>query len=257
MRIACDKQRTAEWLTARVGRIGASNIKKAMAFLTRASGAKKSGDSSAERDKFILELAIELITRCPMPHYVSPAMDVGTEFEGAARRAYELETEQMVDQTGLVLHPTIDWLGASPDGLCLPTHGIEIKVPLPHTHMGYLREDVVPEEYIPQMQCGMLCCELPAWDFVSYCPPEVYPELPERFRLFIKRLPADPAMHRLIEEAAIRTMHEATELVERLVAQYPEKARRQPPEPQGEPILDESNLQDPAWGFLDSAIDAP
>ena len=255
MRIVCHEQGTAEWLQARVGKIGASNIHKAMAFLTRASKGKKPGESSAVRDAFILELATELITRMPVEHYVSKAMDIGTQFESEARTEYWMATGDEVEQTGFVLHPTIDFLGASPDGLILPKKkGLEIKVPMLHTHMGYVRDGVVPEDYIPQMQLGMLCCELPEWDFCSYCPPEVYPELPDRFRLFIKTLPADLELHRAMEEAAIKTMQEATELVERLVEQMPERERRELP--QG-PDLDPTNLQGDEWRFLDNAVDVP
>jgi putative phage-type endonuclease len=226
MRIACKEQHTAEWHQARTGRVTASNISRAMAFLKRASGAKKAGDSSADRDKYIMELATELITRQPADHYVSKAMEIGTQFEGEARTEYWMSRGEEVDETGFVLHPTIDFLGASPDGLC-HGHGLEIKVPMIHTHMAYLRADVVPEDYIPQMQCGMLCCGLPEWDFVSYCPAEVYPEVPDRFRLFVKRLEADPEMHHQMEEAAISTMTEAAQLVEQLTKLYPDRQRKE------------------------------
>lgn len=215
MRIVCRQQKTPEWFQARLGKVTASNIDRAQSFLQRASKGKKAGDSSADRDKYIRELATELITRVPVEHYVSPAMDIGAQYEDEARTEYWMATGNEVDQTGFVLHPTLDFLGASPDGLC-PTHGLEIKVPLLHTHMAYLEADEVPEEYIPQMQCNMLCCELPAWDFVSWCPPEVYPELPDEFRLFVKRAFADSEMHRQMEAAAIRTMEEVTALVQRL-----------------------------------------
>jgi hypothetical protein len=251
MRVVCKEQGTAEWLQARVARVTASNIDRAMKMLSRASGAKKAGDSSADRDKYILELATELITRVPAEHYVSKPMEIGTQFEGEARTEYWMATGREVDETGFILHPTIDFLGASPDGLILPTHGLEIKVPLMATHMAYLREDVVPEEYIPQMQCNMLCCELPAWDFVSYCPPEVNPELPERFRLFVKRLDADYDMHRRMEDAAIKTMAEATALVERLAERYPERERK--PATQEQPPADLDDYTGPAYAFLDAA----
>lgn len=251
MRIASKTQGTAEWFESKVGKIGASNIYRAMSFLKRASGTKKAGDSSADRDKFILELAIELITRTSAEHYVSKPMEIGMQFEREARTEYWMATKTEVDETGFVLHPTLDYLGSSPDGLCAG-HGLEIKVPLLHTHMAYLREDIVPEEYIPQMQCGMLCCELPEWEFVSYCPYDVYPELPERFRLFIKRLKADPEMHKQMEDAATQTMEEATALVERLCNQYPELARKRREPTADDPgelgAMDEDiRLIDPTW----------
>ena len=226
MRIVCKEQGTAEWMQARTGRVTASNIDRAMAFLKRASGTRKAGYSSADRDTYILEIATELITCTSAEHYVSKPMEIGMQFEREARTEYWLKTGHDVNETGFVLHPKLDFLGASPDGLC-GDHGLEIKVPLLHTHMAYLKADVVPEEYQPQMQCGMLCCELPAWDFVSYCPAEVYPELPERFRLFVKRLHADLELHKRMEEAATKTMEEATALVARLIEQYPELARKQ------------------------------
>ena len=255
MRIVCKEQRTAEWMEARVGKIGASNIDKAMAFLQRASNGKKAGESSEKRDKFILELATELITRTPSDHYVSKPMEIGMQYESEARTEYWLSTGHDVDETGFVLHPTLDYLGASPDGLCVKHgHGIEIKVPMIQTHMKYLKEDVVPEEYQPQMQCNMLCCELPAWVFVSYCPPEVYPELPERFRLFIKPLAADIEIHRQMEEAATRTMEEATALVTRLIAQYPELERKQAKQQSTEGYVTDDEIRDidPSWKPTDA-----
>jgi putative phage-type endonuclease len=252
MRVVCNEQGTAEWLSARVGKIGASNISKAMAFLKRASGTKKVGDSSAERDNFILELATELITRVPVPHYVSPAMDIGTQYEGEARIEYWMDTGNEVEQTGFVLHPTIDFLGASPDGIMLPIQrGLEIKVPLPHTHMRYLKEDVIPEEYVPQMQLGMLCCELPEWDFMSYCPPDICPELPDRFRRFIKTLKADPDMHRAMEDAALKAMTEAAELVVQISEKYPERVQRERREPPAE-TFDDNDLTGPDFAWFDS-----
>jgi hypothetical protein len=182
-------------------------------------------------------------------------MEIGTQYEGEARTEYWMATGTEVQETGFVLHPTLDFLGASPDGLILPTHGLEIKVPMLKTHIRYLREKKVPEDYVPQMQCNMLCCGLPAWAFVSYCPSEVYPELPERFRLFTAMLEADEVSHRQMEEAAIRTMQEVTALVERLSNDYPERDRRY-----SEPAVKElpysaEQIADPtsdAYGFLDA-----
>jgi hypothetical protein len=248
MRIACKTQNTAEWFQARVACVTASNIDRAMSFLKRASGEKKAGDSSADRDRYILELATELITRVPAEHYVSKPMEIGAQFEGEARTEYWMTTGNEVDETGFVLHPTIDFMGSSPDGLC-KGHGLEIKVPTLYTHMATLRDDVIPADYIPQMQFNMLCCELPEWDFVSYCPPDVYPELPERFRLFVKRLKADPELHRQMEDAGVKAMQEATALVERMTGQYPDReAKARPRSSKFEQELENSiTLEDIAW----------
>lgn len=230
MRVACKFQRDAEWFQVKTGKIGASSIHKAMSFLTRASGSKKAGESSAVRDQFILELATELITRVPMEHYVSRAMDIGTQFEGKARIEYWQATGTEVEETGFVLHPSLDYAGASPDGLIGTDGGLEIKVPLLHTHMGYIRSQEIPDEYQKQMQFNMLCCERQWWDFCSYCPPEVYPEVPDRFRLYVQRLKADEAMHEAMTDACVKTMGEVTELVKVLSERCPDRQRRERPE---------------------------
>lgn len=226
MRTVCREQNCAEWYSARVGKIGASNIHKAMAFLKRASGDRKAGESSKERDDYILELATELITRVPMEHYVSPAMDHGTTYEPEARIEYWQLTGNDVDQTGFVLHPTLDYAGASPDGLLTPDGGIEMKCPMLKTHMSYLCSDEIPQDYQLQMQFNMMCCERSFWDFVSYVPPAVYPEVPERFRLYIKRLQADLELHRAMTEACVKTMDEAARLVTTLDSRCPERTRK-------------------------------
>jgi len=220
MRIACPEQNCHEWFQARVGRVTASEIGRAMAKLKRASGDKKAGDWAADHDNYVREIAWELITRVPAEHYVSKAMELGTQYENEARIEYWQSTGTDVEQTGFVLHPTLDFLGASPDGLIRLDGGLEIKVPLLATHQRYLVEDRIPEEYVPQMQCGMLCCERQWWDFVSYAPGDLYPELPEEFRLFRKRLVADPVIHREMEEAATSVMAEATALVSLLAERY-------------------------------------
>jgi hypothetical protein len=48
--------------------------------------------------------------------------------------------------------------------------GIEIKCPLPHTHIAYLREGVVPSKYIPQIQGCLWITGREWWDFMSYHP---------------------------------------------------------------------------------------
>lgn len=239
MRIVCREQHTAEWHAARVGTVTASGIARAMHFVDK--GSIKRGDkrreSAADRKLYIRDLAWELITRVPTDHYVTKAMEIGTMYEGEARTEYWMATGQEVDQTGFVLHPTLNYLGCSPDGLIPAIKGVEVKVPLLKTHEDYLMADVVPEEYVPQMQCGMLCCELPEWDFVSYAPPEVYPEFPDDLRLFIKTLKADPVMHAQMEEAATSTMEEVIDLVKVILNKYPKLGPLHIQEPTLAPVL--------------------
>lgn len=78
--------------------------------------------------------------------------------------------------------------GCSPDGLiytptpdhCLmtggpnPVHGLEIKCPMPETHLSWLRgwhkKRVFPADHWYQCHAGMAVTGLDRWDFLSYCP---------------------------------------------------------------------------------------
>lgn len=255
MRIICREQRTSEWYTAHVAKVTASNIFRAMSKLKRASGDRKAGEWSADHDNYVRELAWELITRVPAEHYVSRPMDLGTQYESEARIEYWQMTGNEVEQTGFVLHPHFDFLGCSPDGFT-DAAIVELKVPLLSTHERYLIENKIPEDYVLQMQCQMLCCERPSGEFVSYAPSELYPELPEEFRLFRKRLEADPAIHREMEEAATVTMEQAIKLANELRERYPkakhlEHYRDASEYDQGKSFLDNCD-------FIDQmGIDAP
>lgn len=212
MRILCTEQKTAEWFSARTGIITASRMVDVMNFLKETKDDKDKGirREGAERRKYRTELVAERLTSIPAEHYVTKYMDFGEEYEAEARRAYELGTEQMVDQSGFALHPTLDFLGSSPDGL-LPGGGVEIKVPKATTHIDYIFADIVPVEYQPQMFTNMVCWERDWWDFFSY-----RPDLPGRLGGFIKRLYRDEQRIREIEEAATKFNEEIEATIERL-----------------------------------------
>lgn len=250
MRIVCKEQRTHEWHQARMGKITATGVAKAMHFV--AKGSVKRGDkrieSAADRNKYIKELAWELITRVPTHHYVSKPMEIGAQYEGEARTEYWMQTGNEVDQTGFVLHPTLDYLGCSPDGLG-KRKGVEIKVPLLETHEDYLTDGVVPEDCVPQLQCNMLCCEMPEWDFVSYAPSEIYPDFPDDLRLLVIPLKADPAMHAEMEQAATTTMEEVVSLVASIVKRYPRLGKPAPRNYAPEPPIE---AYDPSKSFSDN-----
>lgn len=76
--------------------------------------------------------------------------DWGHTFEAMARRHYEVETGEMVQETGFWVHPSLDWLGASPDGFVGPVGLLEVKCPskLPskvpvHHHLQMLVQMIV------------------------------------------------------------------------------------------------------------------
>jgi len=225
MRTICAEQGTHEWYAARCGVVTASRMADAMAKLGRASKNGAKGDWAAAHWKYVSELAWERITGVPADHYVSKPMEIGSQYEGEARVEYWQRFGIEPDQTGFVLHPRFEYLGSSPDGLCGKDGGLEIKVPLFHNHASYLESDAIPEEYMLQMYTNMLCCERSWWDFVSYCPPDIAPELPDEFRMFRKRLEADQTVFDAIEEAATVTMQHVAERMETLRRMYPSKGQ--------------------------------
>jgi predicted phage-related endonuclease len=182
-----------------------------MAVLTRASKNGKAGDPGAARIKYRIELMSERLTGRVTDRYVSPEMDWGREYEGRARDAYEIANGVMVQKVGFLLHPTLDYAGASPDSLVGNDGGLEIKCPKSETHIAWMEDDVVPEEHRDQMQKNMLCGERDWWDFMSYDPRQ-----PEGLRIFIKRLMRDEERIAEIEKNVIILNGEIEEAVARL-----------------------------------------
>ena len=227
MRIVCKEQHTAEWMQLRTGIYTGSRSADGGQKLSRASKNGVKGDWGAKHWAYVEELAWEQITGVAADHYVSKPMEIGTQYEGEARVEFWMRYGAEVEETGLVLHPTLNYLGASPDGYVMENGvaiPIELKVPLAKTHQLYLGEGVVPEIYVPQLMTEMLCCDrAPYGYFASYCPPDIFPALPDHMRMFRVKLMADEAKFAEIEEAATATMEHVIERVAKLRAMYPEK----------------------------------
>jgi hypothetical protein len=228
-------------------------------------GSKERGDvrivSSDARNKYIRRLAMELINRIPAENYVSDPMDHGIAFEGHARRAYAARYDCMIDKTGFVLHPTLDLMGASPDGLAIPkgaeapTHVTEFKCPSYDTYLKYMDTGILEEKYVLQVQCERLCCELTYGDLVAFYAPDpnlAMPYIPERFRMITRRIEIDSKVDRKMEEAAIQAMKEATDKVAEWMEKFPEIAGEQPPDDEAPPA-DLNDYAGPAYDFLDAA----
>ena len=160
MRINNHTQGSDEWLQSRLGKPTASNFGKLIT---------PTGKPSTSADGYINDLIAQKITGELPEFYTNAAMERGNELEPAAKALYEFINGVEVVQVGLCLHDTLD-CGASPDGLIGVDGGIEIKCPLPHTHIAYLREGVVPSKYIPQIQGCLWITGRDWWDFMSYHP---------------------------------------------------------------------------------------
>lgn len=172
-------QRTPEWLHQRAGCLTAS---RAAAVLCRS---KRTGEPLQAYYDLQDHIIAERITGDSIGIGTTAAMQWGIDHEDDARTAYEAHTGEVVDLAGFILHPSIHWLGASPDGLVGDDGLVEIKCPNTVTHLKRIGARVVPEEYKPQMLVQLLCTGRKWCDFVDYDPRLQGPY--ERHRLFVVR----------------------------------------------------------------------
>jgi putative phage-type endonuclease len=197
-------QGTPEWLAARAGRVTASRISDLLA--------KGKNGESASRANYRAQIIAERLTGQPAKDgFESAAMRRGAEQELYARAAYEARHQVLIDQVGIVLHPSIEWAAGSPDGLVGLDGGVEIKCPNTATHIDYILRGVVPSKYVLQMQWLMACTERPWWDFASFDN-----RLPEELMLFVKRLPRDEKLIAEIEAEVRRFIAEVDEYIDKL-----------------------------------------
>jgi hypothetical protein len=234
--IECE-QGSAEWLQARTGKVTASSVEHAIAFLKRkGKEGREAGASSAAREAYKNAIAAEILTGQAAEHIVTKWMERGTYFEPIARAAYEQRHNLIVETVGFVCHPTIERAGASPDGLVGEDGGLEIKVPKIETHIQYMREGVLPSEYEPQVMFNLAVTGRAWWDFLSFCP-----EMPERHKQFRVRVPRDEERIAEINAGVIAFLAEVDELIAELNAKNPEIA---------EPKKEAQGTFDPQFGEL-------
>lgn len=204
MKIHPAPQGSASWLDARKGMLTGSRIKDVMATL-------KNGGETAGRNGYKWELVSERLSGFTADHYVSPDMERGTNLEPIARSEYEIETGNMVDQVGLVFHPTIERFACSADGLISTDGAIELKAPRTHRQLQWILAGTVPPEHQWQCVAVMDCCERDWIDFGSFDP-----SLPEGLRLFVVRMYRDDMRIALMREEVIKFDAEVEEIVHSL-----------------------------------------
>jgi hypothetical protein len=160
------------WLRNRIGRITASRIVDVCSFLTRKSGDKEAGASTATRDSYRRELISERLTGRAKEHYNSLPMERGNQLEDSARLFYEDALRVMVEPVNFVLHPLYDFTGASPDGLVGSEGMIEIKCLLPWNHIEVLESREIEPQRFAQVGWQLACggTERKWGDLVHWCP---------------------------------------------------------------------------------------
>jgi len=100
------------------------------------------------------------------------AMERGTRLEPIARTDFEFKHGKKVNEVGFIVnHEISSFIGASPDGLLDDgKSGLEIKCPLPSTHLNYHRTGGLPNKYKAQVHGCMAISGADSWWFYSFCP---------------------------------------------------------------------------------------
>lgn len=179
-------QGSDEWLAARCGILTASEMKLIV------SPSLKPANNDKTRSH-LYELLAQRITGYVEPSYVSDDMLRGLTDEVNARGIYASEVAP-VEEVGFITNDKWGFtLGYSPDGLVGGDGVIECKSRRQKYQIETILADSVPDEYLIQIQTGLLVSERKWCDFISY-----HGGLPMR----MMRVHADDAMQAKIIEAA-------------------------------------------------------
>ena len=187
-------QGSDEWLALRAGLITASEMNSVMA---RGQG--------KTRLAYMYRLIGERMTGEPTDSFSNKHTERGHEQEPVARELYEIETGNVVRETGFITNHDI---GYSPDGIVGDDGLIEIKSKLPHLQAEVLDSGKVPASHIKQCQCGLWVTERQWLDFISYCP---------GMPLFIQRVERDEKLIAEMEAAVYAFYSDMEEKINRLM----------------------------------------
>lgn len=131
------------------------------------------------------------------PFTDGPDIQRGVEHEPDALMQFQIDHGALIQQVGFVPHPTLEWLGASPDGVIFEyRQKVTLEAKCPRT-----LHSEVPAVYHAQMQTQMECCDAAygyflSWTYNGFCYIKVErdaewwktakPELEEFYELYVK-----------------------------------------------------------------------
>lgn len=201
---ANEAQEADAWRLARVGCFTASRAGDLMAQ-------GRSGPS-ASRGALLALLAVERITGLPVETYSNAAMQRGVELEAEARDAYSFQTGAIVDDSGFIDHPAIEWCGCSPDGMVGDLGLVEIKCPANMAkHVDALLRGAHATEYHWQLHHQLMVTGRQWVDAVSYDP-----RFPADLQIAIKRVYRSAEAIASLERAIADAEAEVCAIVESL-----------------------------------------
>lgn len=203
------EQGSPEWHAARAGRATASRMGDIMRQTKNGRSAMRAtyaGELVAERLSGVVDLST----------FTSAAMQRGIETEDKARAYYGFIHDVEPQRVGFVLHPTIEWSGASPDRLVGNDGLIEIKCPNTATHIRtLLGDDPIDPDYVKQMQWQMACTGRQWCDFVSYDD-----RMPPDMAMHVSRVPRDPLMIALMESNVLIFLEDVQAMIDALMSKF-------------------------------------
>ena len=210
-------QGSPEWIAARIGNFGASEVHKLVPTKGEGKG----------RAEYIHRLACERLSGKPQGWEGNAATEDGHRQEPLGRRAYEERTGAFVVTVGLIKHPRLATAHASPDGLVCEEGGLEVKSHVKFTtHLAAL-EASMPRAHLLQCQWGMACTGMKWWEYGHFCE-----EAPEHLRLFMfPRVVRDEALIAELEAAVEKAELEVLAKVRRWAPQDIEALLRASLEP--------------------------
>lgn len=189
------EQGTPEWIEARRGLLTASEMCRIIAPRPKHDNRiKNNGEPYKQREwdpvasndlcrAHAFEIAAQRITRHVEPHYIGDAMLRGQDDEIYARDYYA-EHYAPVREIGFVLRDFGRFrIGYSPDGLVGDDGLIECKSRRQAFQVQTIFGGAMPDEYMIQVQTGLLVSGRKWLDFVSYSsgmPMAVYRVFPDR-----------------------------------------------------------------------------
>jgi hypothetical protein len=155
------EQGSEEWRQLRCGILTASEMNRILTPKLKVA-------DNAESRTHLYELLAQRITGYVEPRYISDDMLRGQEDEVEARILYDRNFEPLED-VGFISNDRLGFtIGYSPDGLVGKYGAVECKSRLQKYQVKTILDGAVPDEFVIQLQTGLLVSEREWIDFLSY-----------------------------------------------------------------------------------------
>lgn len=193
-----------EQLRARAGFVTASRFGDVMAF-------GKQGQPLEARRKYLGEVVTERLSGEPCNMLLAPSLGWGNDVEPYGKIAYEISTGNVLQASDFVKHPSIEWVGCTPDALVGDDGGYESKCPV--NSLVHLETwlDGMPKNHLPQIQGCMWVTGRTWWEFASFDP-----RMPPHLRLYRQRIERDDAYIAALEGHVLKFLKEIEGMLGRL-----------------------------------------